>query len=305
MLAFCAPCTRTTVNVGTAIFLASVVLGTIYLFGITKDRWKWPTIVKRLAIGGVALLVIATAAFLGWGQLHQWRLRLAQREESAARTCIAGDLPRMEKLLQTIQSSVHEDMKLNDVKATVDRSAAASGSIIPAKDDIKESVLIYELPTHCASRFRFTANVRADEQGTVRWLRVWAQHAPEGYGAGPHPELSTDFDQIRLERAQEQQQRAAQTTEAESRIASQLVEEAQTRRVASQRQHLRVTITSNSLTRAATSFISVGEQRMTNLAALGYRHTARYAGSLIRGPIFIGGKSRAFLQSRQPTARYC
>jgi len=44
------------VTLGTGIFLSSLLLGTILLFWITKDRWRWPRIIYWLA-GGLAAII--------------------------------------------------------------------------------------------------------------------------------------------------------------------------------------------------------------------------------------------------------
>lgn len=45
-------------SLGTAIFLSSVFIGSVLLYGYTKDRWRW----KRIA-GGLALAVMALVLF--------------------------------------------------------------------------------------------------------------------------------------------------------------------------------------------------------------------------------------------------
>src|SRR2546429_3184585 len=138
-------------TVGTGIFLASLVLGIILLFSITKDRWNWAKGFKRLGLVSLGLVAVTVAAFYGWNA-HQEaneaaKAKLAQARDARARTCIAGDLPRMENLARSIDSAVREDMKLEDVKAAVDSLTRRDGHIVPPKNNIKERVLIYELPT--------------------------------------------------------------------------------------------------------------------------------------------------------------
>jgi hypothetical protein len=74
----------------------------------------------------------------------------------------------------------------------------SKGEIAPATDDIKERVLTYNIPTKCASKFHFLMNVRADQQGQLRWLRVWSNNAPAGYQAGLDQRYTNDFDAQRL-----------------------------------------------------------------------------------------------------------
>jgi hypothetical protein len=191
-------------TVGTGIFLASLVLGTIVLFGITKDRWSWP----KLALTLFVLGALGAAGLYAWNATKESReaekeahdaalAKSAEQAEARTRLCVAGDLPRIENIARSIQGAVHDGMKLEDVKATADKLAGATGGIIPPKDDIKERVLIYELSSQCDSTFHLLVNVRADEQGALRWLRIWAKNPPVGYPEGLHEELSNDFEEER------------------------------------------------------------------------------------------------------------
>jgi hypothetical protein len=59
-------------SVGLAIFLSSVVLSLVILYGITKDRWRWRRIARR-GLTLVTLVVLASVAVMGglyfWNQL--------------------------------------------------------------------------------------------------------------------------------------------------------------------------------------------------------------------------------------------
>jgi hypothetical protein len=47
-------------SVGTGIFLGAVVLAIVYLYKITRDRWKWPNLARRGMVAlGLALVVVA------------------------------------------------------------------------------------------------------------------------------------------------------------------------------------------------------------------------------------------------------
>jgi hypothetical protein len=195
-------------TLGTGIFLASLVLGSILLFGLTKDRWNWAKILRRFAFGSLGLTAVGIVTILAWKAVQDAReteaaakASLAQQVEARARTCVAADLPRMEKIARSIQGAVREDMKLEEVKALVDKLAGSIGELASPQDDIKEQVLVYVLPTGCEAAFHFLVNVRADNPGALRWFRVWAQDTPAGYPAGLHAEFSTGFEQIRLDRA--------------------------------------------------------------------------------------------------------
>jgi hypothetical protein len=56
-------------SIGTAIFLSSLVLATVILYGITKDRWRWRRIVARtaltLALFALATIVVLSAIAIG------------------------------------------------------------------------------------------------------------------------------------------------------------------------------------------------------------------------------------------------
>jgi ABC-type nickel/cobalt efflux system permease component RcnA len=53
-------------SVGTAIFLFSLMLATVILYGITKDRWRWRRIVANIAraLALFALLALVVMAAL-------------------------------------------------------------------------------------------------------------------------------------------------------------------------------------------------------------------------------------------------
>jgi hypothetical protein len=60
------------VSVGLAIFLGSVVLTLVMLYGITKDRWRWRRIAKLCAlilVTPVALVGVFIAGWYVWGRL--------------------------------------------------------------------------------------------------------------------------------------------------------------------------------------------------------------------------------------------
>jgi hypothetical protein len=55
-------------STGLGIFLSSLVLGTIALFGVTKDRWNWRRIGRNTGLGLLAIAVIGAVAFF-WDDL--------------------------------------------------------------------------------------------------------------------------------------------------------------------------------------------------------------------------------------------
>jgi hypothetical protein len=54
---------------GIAIFLSSMVIALVMLYGITKDRWRWRTFVKRSALALVAIIALTGAVI---GGLYLW-----------------------------------------------------------------------------------------------------------------------------------------------------------------------------------------------------------------------------------------
>ena len=46
-------------TIGTGIFLSAVIFGVLTLYYITRDRWNWPSIMRRFGIGAASLVVIA------------------------------------------------------------------------------------------------------------------------------------------------------------------------------------------------------------------------------------------------------
>lgn len=76
-------------EIGTGIFLASVVLGSVALFIATKDRWNWKKITVRTLLSLVALGVLVPGGFYLRERLERrpsaevslWGLRLAQSKD--------------------------------------------------------------------------------------------------------------------------------------------------------------------------------------------------------------------------------
>lgn len=63
---------------GTGIFLGSIIIGLVMLYGQTKDRWKWPRIWK--IVGLVVVLILAFGGITiyhtinGWDNWWDWSL---------------------------------------------------------------------------------------------------------------------------------------------------------------------------------------------------------------------------------------
>jgi hypothetical protein len=55
-------------SIGLGIFLSSLCLGTIALYGITKDRWNWRRIGRNISLG-LLVIAIAGAGVYFWNDL--------------------------------------------------------------------------------------------------------------------------------------------------------------------------------------------------------------------------------------------
>jgi len=56
-------------DLGTGIFLSSIVLAVVILYGITKDRWRWRRIITHIALAFAAIVVLTGTLF---GGLYFW-----------------------------------------------------------------------------------------------------------------------------------------------------------------------------------------------------------------------------------------
>jgi hypothetical protein len=172
-------------------------------------------VIKRIAkwimfavLGIVAISIIIWAGSSAIDYLETLENeKIALREENA-RSCIAKDIGRMEKLVKQALSISNEDDTLPDLKKKIDRLLSQNGNIVPDDDDIKKSVLIYQIDTNCDSKFNFLINANAKESGELSWVKVWATNAPKGYLDGYHNELSKDFDLIKSERKIDEERKA-------------------------------------------------------------------------------------------------
>ena len=48
-------------DLGTSIFLSTLLFSVVVLYGITKDRWNWGRLVKRTSIWCFGLIVLGAA----------------------------------------------------------------------------------------------------------------------------------------------------------------------------------------------------------------------------------------------------
>lgn len=117
--------------------------------------------------------------------------------EEAARPCIAGDISRMESLAAKVKAAINVSSSLEEARAGLKLIIGQGGAVQIPKDNIKERVLVNSIDTKCDSQFHFLINVREGLDGKLRWVRVWAENAPDGYPKGLHSEFSSDFDAAR------------------------------------------------------------------------------------------------------------
>jgi hypothetical protein len=164
---------------------------------VIKRIAKW-IIFAVLGIVAISIIIWAGSSAIDYLDTLE-NEKLALREENA-RACIAKDIGRMEKLVKQVLSVSNEDDTMPNLKKKIDNLLSKNGNIVPDDNDIKKSVLIYQIDTKCDSEFNFLINANAKESGELSWVKVWATNAPKGYLDGYHNELSKDFDLIKYER---------------------------------------------------------------------------------------------------------
>ena len=140
----------------------------------------------------------------------------AERDE-LVRLCSADDLERMESTVNHAKNFVNFNSSIEELKISLDEVFGSAGVIRPAKDNIKEKVLIYNVSTKCDSNFYFLVNFRFNEAKEILWVKTWAHNTPQGYQEGLHEELSYDIDEDRkayLENKYKQEQIQQESQEA-------------------------------------------------------------------------------------------
>lgn len=112
------------------------------------------------------------------------RLEKEQKEarEERARSCISNEIGRLEGVLDSIRSQVQSKTNLTEIAAVLEAATARKTSIAPSDTNIKEKVLVGSLAPKCDTAFYFLINVVATESGKPRYLRVWTENPPKGYG---------------------------------------------------------------------------------------------------------------------------
>jgi hypothetical protein len=56
-------------SIGWGIFLSSLILSAVILYGVTKDRWNWRKTARTVGLGVVSVLVLAIGT---WGVIYVW-----------------------------------------------------------------------------------------------------------------------------------------------------------------------------------------------------------------------------------------
>lgn len=132
----------------------------------------------------------------------------AQKREAEARPCVAKDLVRMETVAQSLSQLFTREVKIEKLPE-IFSGKVLGGQVVHPADNIRESVYAGTINTNCNSAFHFLVNARFDSDGKAKWLKFWAQNAPEGYDHGIYSSLAlaeVDFEE--QDRAQERIRRA-------------------------------------------------------------------------------------------------
>jgi hypothetical protein len=120
-----------------------------------------------------------------------------RQKEEAARPCLAGDIPRMERLAAKAHEAVQSEFSLDEAQSALYPIIGDRGEIQIAKDNIKERVLVTSINTRCDAPFQFLINVREGSDKKLRWVRVSAEDPPAGYPANLHQEFGVEFEEQR------------------------------------------------------------------------------------------------------------
>ena len=70
-------------NLGTGIFLSTLVMAVIVLYGITKDRWNWRRFVKRAAFVCMGVVLLGAVAGAGVYLYNQIPITVGRQTEYA------------------------------------------------------------------------------------------------------------------------------------------------------------------------------------------------------------------------------
>ena len=174
------------------------------------------------------------------------------RRELAARPCVAEALPRIEQTIMRARDALTPNMRLQEIRTTLDQIFILPGEIGISSRDINVQIYINQIRFNCNTSFYFIidAYVRRDSDSIE--FAVWARNPPVGYTDGSGAEryiarFARNFveeraaieRQSRLEAesraralAEEEQRRQQAITEGERRRQRALAEEEQRRQQA-------------------------------------------------------------------------
>lgn len=149
--------------------------------------------------------------------------------EEAARPCIAQDLPRVEKALTDLKLVLSENATIEEAKVKVTEQIDANTSIVIARDDILQKVVVGNISPKCSTKFNFLINIRFNQQDQIRWLRTYAQNTPMGYEPptkyGYVEKFSFDYEEMRRQKAAAASKAIADAVESKRRQEAAIAEE--------------------------------------------------------------------------------
>jgi hypothetical protein len=124
-------------SLGSEIFLSSVVIAVVMLYGLTKDRWRWGPFVKRAIFTFLAIVAIAgtiAGALYIWNQLP---LALARQTEYAGlRLGISQDeVIYIKGVPQTVNGELETEGPLKGSRPTIEKGKLEKGKQVRDYDD--------------------------------------------------------------------------------------------------------------------------------------------------------------------------
>jgi hypothetical protein len=132
-------------EIGTAIFLSSIIVAVVLLYGFTKDRWSWRRIIFRSLAGMLLLAVVGAAAIFAaqyWDQFFFPVTLDRQTEYGGLRLGMSRDEVRYIKGLPT-------DLVTNDMDQATQTFGVIKQSELPKEKTINDYQLwSYEAYKH-------------------------------------------------------------------------------------------------------------------------------------------------------------
>ncbi len=171
---------------------AEVILIVIKRIGKRVLRW--------LLIATIFVVVVGASIYIYNEVMDYYSTKNTEKEtarEENARFCIAEDIKRMEGVVKDMSSAISDGDNLKTIAPKLNKIANGDAFFNHPDEDIKQSVLIYEIHTKCDSKFNLLINIRADENDKLRWFRVWGQNSPKGYPSDNIEKFTVDYDFLR------------------------------------------------------------------------------------------------------------